>query len=79
MKRIIWSLFGFIVASFAFFAVVYVLGLTAESAGVSLYDSEADQQRNFNIVMLLWLLLGVLVVALAAWKMTAGEQQGKKR
>lgn len=68
MKKIIWFLLGFIVASIVYFAVVYVVGLTAESWGMRLYDSEADQQRNFNIVVSLWLLLGLVAGVLAARK-----------
>lgn len=68
MKKIVWFLLGFAVASIAYFAVVYVVGLTAESWGMRLYDSEADQQRNFNIVVSLWLFLGLVVGVFAARK-----------
>lgn len=68
MKKIIWFILAFIAASLIFFTVVYVVGLTAESWGMRLYDSEADQQRNFNIVMSLWLFLSVVAGVVAARK-----------
>ncbi len=53
MKKVALFLLG-TVAGFSFcFVLVYLSGMLVEHFGWVLYESEADQQRNFNIVMVL--------------------------
>lgn len=59
MKKLLRFTVGFIGAGFIYFAFAYGFGLLAESMGIRLYESEADQQRNFNIVVALWLVISV--------------------
>lgn len=40
---------GFIFGAILAFLLTYTFGLIMESMSLSLYDSESDQQRNFNI------------------------------
>ena len=57
IKKLFWFFTGFIIISIIYFVFIYLLGTAMEALDISLYDSESDQQRNFNIVMLLWLLI----------------------
>jgi hypothetical protein len=57
MKKVIWFVLGFALATLVYFALVYVFGIFAENFGFILYESESDQQRNFNIVISLWIIL----------------------
>ena len=59
IKYLFWFLGGFIVSSIFYFVFIYLLGLTLSELDISLYNSESDQQRNFNIVMIIWLVLGL--------------------
>ena len=47
LQFIAGSLFGVIAA----LVVAYSFGFLMDSMGVSLYSSESDQQRNFNIFL----------------------------
>lgn len=50
MIKIIFKFIGgFILGAFLAFLLTYAFGFLMESMNVSLYDSERDQQRNFNI------------------------------
>lgn len=51
---------GFLVGWLVAFALIYLVGSGAESMGIRWFDSESDQQRNFNIVMLVCALFGVV-------------------
>lgn len=59
IKRLIWFFVGFLGSSVIYFALVYIFGLALSNLEISLYNSESDQQRNFNIVMGIWLLFGI--------------------
>jgi len=52
---------SFIIYTFVYLGLVYAIGYTATTLGYSLYDSESDQQRNFNIVVGLWLVSAVVI------------------
>jgi integral membrane sensor domain MASE1 len=60
IKIILKFIGGFIVGSILAFAFVYVFGSIMESLNVSLYNSESDQQRNFNIYFIFTLLLATV-------------------
>ena len=60
IKIILKFIGGFIVGSILAFAIVYVFGSIMESLNVSLYNSESDQQRNFNIYLIFTLLLATI-------------------
>lgn len=47
VKFLVGTLFGAIFA----FVIAYSFGSIMESMNIPLYDSEADQQRNFNIFL----------------------------
>lgn len=64
MKKILWFIVAFVCISIAYFCLVYLAGWVLSLADLRLYDSEADQQRNFNIVVSGWLLLSIVG---AAW------------
>ena len=59
MKRlafaVLGALAGSIVACLLLLAGSHLLSL----AGLHLYDSESDQQRNFNFFLLAWLALAI--------------------
>lgn len=49
MKKLTLFLVGAIAGVLVVF---YISGLAFESLGIRLYESEADQQRNFNIFLI---------------------------
>ncbi len=60
IKTIIKFLGGFIVGGIFAFALVYAFGFIMQSLNISLYSSESDQQRNFNIYLIFSLLLATV-------------------
>lgn len=52
MKKVTFFLMGAIVGIAVCFAVLYLSGALSEILGIKLYESEADQQRNFNIFLI---------------------------
>jgi len=50
---------GFVLGSLALFALVYTAGFVLNAVGIMLFDSEDDQQRNFNIIVILWLVVAL--------------------
>jgi len=53
MKKIILFILGGIVGCILFFTFFYMSGFLFEILGIVLYESESDQQRNFNIFIIL--------------------------
>ena len=57
--------------------LVYLSGMAFSAAGIQLYSSEADQQRNFNVIVIgvitLSLVIGFLGARRAA-RMTRGPE-----
>jgi len=51
---------GFITGSALAFILVYVFGFIMESMNISLYNSESDQQRNFNIFLIFTLFIAII-------------------
>ena len=51
--------------------VIFLFGLAINSFGVQLYDSEAGQQRNFNLA----LLFALCCAAVGAW---LGYRRGRR-
>ena len=60
IKRLLWFFVGFLGSSIIYFSLVYIFGLALSNFEINLYNSESDQQRNFNIVMGTWLLFGIV-------------------
>ena len=56
IKKIIKFIGGFFIGSIVIYALIYGIGSILENNGVVLYESERDQQRNFNITMIAWLI-----------------------
>lgn len=61
MNSFIRFILSFIMYTFVYLGLVYAIGYTASMLGYSLYDSESDQQRNFNIVVGFWFVSAVLI------------------
>ena len=61
IKSILKFILGFVVGVIIAFAITYAFGLSLEALGISLYDSESDQQRNFNIYVIFSLLVAAIV------------------
>jgi len=60
IKTLLKFILGFIVGSFIAFLLVYALGFALETMNISLYESESDQQRNFNIFIVISLIIAVI-------------------
>ena len=60
IKIIFKFLGGFIIGSIIAFFITYAFGYAMEIMQVRLYDSEADQQRNFNIYIAFTLLVAIV-------------------
>ena len=59
MKKILFFILFFIVGFVVAIALVYLSGLFAMELGIVLYESESDQQRNFNIAVAFTFLFAV--------------------
>ncbi|AUM12648.1 hypothetical protein [Ketobacter alkanivorans] len=59
IKKLAVFIVAFLVVSFLYFSLVYLIGLLLQEMGIALYDSESDQQRNFNVVLGVWLAVSV--------------------
>jgi len=70
MKKISLFLIGAVVGLVACFILIYISGMLFEYLGVQLYDSEADQQRNFNIYLVVSAISSLVVGILFAKKMS---------
>lgn len=57
IKKLLLFFATFTIVSLVYFIFLYGAGLFLEGKDILLYDSESDQQRNFNIVVTLWLIL----------------------
>lgn len=56
IKSIAKFIIGFLVGTIIVYALIYAFGAVLNEIGVRLYESESDQQRNFNMVMFIWLV-----------------------
>ena len=65
IKIIFKFVVGFIIGAFFAFLLVYAFGLLMENMSVSLYNSESDQQRNFNIFIGFSLVVALITGYLA--------------
>ena len=72
ISSIVKFISGFFIGTLLVFAITYSVGLLLENIGIVLYDSESDQQRNFNFFVLIWLILSITSGYLATklWKKT---------
>lgn len=52
MKKVTFFLIGALVGIVVCFAILYVSGSVLENFSIQLYESESDQQRNFNIFLI---------------------------
>ncbi len=60
IKKIIKFIIGFFVGSLIVFLFTYLFGYIVGEMGIRLYESESDQQRNFNIVFIVWLTISII-------------------
>jgi hypothetical protein len=51
MKKAAIFVFGAVIGAVVCFLLLYVTGSALEYFGIRLYESESDQQRNFNIFL----------------------------
>ncbi len=61
MKKLGLFVSGFIAGLIVVFAFFYALGQGLEYLDIQLYESESDQQRNFNIFVVTSLVVGLLL------------------
>jgi uncharacterized membrane protein YedE/YeeE len=59
-KKIIKFIAGFFVGSLLAFSLTYLFGYIAGEMGIRLYESESDQQRNFNVAFVIWLIISIV-------------------
>ena len=59
MKRLIYALIGVLAGSALSFGIIFLLGYALQAVGIHLYQSEFDQQRNFNIFIVSWLISAI--------------------
>lgn len=59
MRKITFFLLGTAVGLAICILLVYLSGIILEYMGIQLYESEADQQRNFNIVLVVAVIASV--------------------
>jgi uncharacterized membrane protein len=60
MKKFLFFLAGAVVGILVSFCLAYASGYILENMGVMLYESESDQQRNFNIFIVLSLVVSLI-------------------
>jgi len=60
MKKITFFLIGTITGFVLCFIALYLSGIALEYFSIRLYDSESDQQRNFNIALTLSTILSLI-------------------
>ena len=60
MKKIIYFTLGAFVGLIISIAILYTSGYILESLDMLLYESEADQQRNFNIFLVVSVLISII-------------------
>lgn len=51
MKKVTFFVLGAIIGVVLCFLLLYVTGSVFEHFGIRLYESESDQQKNFNIFL----------------------------
>ena len=61
LKFIVGFIFGAVLA----YLLTYLFGFAMESMNIVLYDSESDQQRNFNIFFGFMIVLAIIFGFLA--------------
>ena len=61
MKKLGLFISGFIAGGIIVFVFFYVLGHGLEYLDIQLYESESEQQGNFNIYVVTSLVVGLLV------------------
>ena len=61
MKKLGLFVSGFIAGVIVVFVFFYALGQGLEYLDIQLYESESDQQRNFNIFVVTSLFVGLLM------------------
>ncbi len=56
MRKLLFFLVFFIIGFIVALGLVYLFGFMVSKFGIALYESEFDQQRNFNIVLVFVIL-----------------------
>lgn len=76
MKKLLFFIMGFLSGMLLSFCLIYLSGYILENFGVITYESESDQQRNFNIFIissaLISFICGCLSVKLSLTKRMGG-------
>ncbi len=60
MKKVVFFLVGAFVGLILCFIALYFSGVMFEYWGIQLYNSESDQQRNFNIFLVVSIIVSFL-------------------
>jgi succinate-acetate transporter protein len=58
-KKLLYILVGCILGTAAVFCLLYVTNFIVLEFNIRLYNSEAEQQRNFNVFLILWIIFVV--------------------
>lgn len=51
---------GFLIGTILVFIITYAFGYIMESMNIGLFDSERDQQRNFNIFIGFTIIIAII-------------------
>lgn len=71
MRSALFTVLGCLAGIILAAVLVYLSGIAVDALGIKTYDSESDQQRNFNLALVFTLVVGVL----GAW---LGYRFGKR-
>lgn len=71
MRSALFTALGCLAGILLAAVLVYLSGMAVEALGIKIYDSEFDQQRNFNLALAFTLVVAVL----GAW---LGYRFGKR-
>lgn len=69
MKKFFFFILGAVVGLIVCFVILYSSGTLLEYFNIQLYNSEADQQRNFNIFIVASVIISVICGFLFAKKL----------
>lgn len=73
MKIITFTILGALFGTIFIGGIVYFSGYLFQTMGIQLYHSESDQQRNFNIAFIVWIIFTIV----GAWLGYKIEKKGR--
>ena len=76
IKLLVKFFVGFVIGSITVISIIYGLGILLENLDIVLYESESDQQRNFNVSVFIWLVFSSVTGYLSAKSWNKSNNQG---